>query len=263
VVIAIIALLMAILMPALERVRKQAKETVCLSNLKHWGVIYSMYINDNEGYFDAGWYPGIAEDNSMNPENSYAGGHAWPKTLLPFYGDEKLLFCPIATVSLAYETRTEYFAWIAADTYEPSGFWEAKGSYGKNEWCSNPPLDPGEEDDGWNAQYWRTSNVKNTNNIPLIMGCWWAGGFPDDEDEPPEYRGLLGWGGMMRYCIARHGDSVNSCFVDSSARKVGLKQQWELKWHRTFRTHIGPSDDVPCGSTGGWPCWMDGFRRYE
>jgi prepilin-type N-terminal cleavage/methylation domain-containing protein len=35
VVIAIIALLMAILMPALQRVRKQARAVVCESNLKH------------------------------------------------------------------------------------------------------------------------------------------------------------------------------------------------------------------------------------
>jgi len=34
VVIAIIALLMALLMPALERVREQGKRTVCLNNLR-------------------------------------------------------------------------------------------------------------------------------------------------------------------------------------------------------------------------------------
>ena len=37
VVIAIIALLMAILMPALQRVRKQAQAVACMSNLKQWG----------------------------------------------------------------------------------------------------------------------------------------------------------------------------------------------------------------------------------
>ncbi|MFC1634905.1 prepilin-type N-terminal cleavage/methylation domain-containing protein [Planctomycetota bacterium] len=38
VVIAIIALLLAILMPALQRVKKQAKAVLCLSNLKQWGT---------------------------------------------------------------------------------------------------------------------------------------------------------------------------------------------------------------------------------
>jgi len=37
VVIAIIALLMSILMPAMQRVRKQARSVACLSKLKQWG----------------------------------------------------------------------------------------------------------------------------------------------------------------------------------------------------------------------------------
>jgi len=43
VVIAIIALLLAILMPALQRVKKQAKTVICQSNLKQWGTIFAMY----------------------------------------------------------------------------------------------------------------------------------------------------------------------------------------------------------------------------
>ena len=42
VVIAIIALLMAILMPALQRIKKQAKVVICQSNLKQWGTIFAM-----------------------------------------------------------------------------------------------------------------------------------------------------------------------------------------------------------------------------
>jgi len=51
VVIAIIALLMAILMPALERVKKQAKMVACQSNLKQWGLVWAMYTDENNSKF--------------------------------------------------------------------------------------------------------------------------------------------------------------------------------------------------------------------
>ncbi|MHC4323893.1 MAG: type II secretion system protein, partial [Planctomycetota bacterium] len=54
VVIAIIALLMAILMPALQRVKEQARTVGCRSNLKQWTLIFSMYANDHDEKFP-GW----------------------------------------------------------------------------------------------------------------------------------------------------------------------------------------------------------------
>ena len=51
VVIAIIALLMSILMPALQRVRMQARGVACQSNLQQWGTIWVMYTDDNNGFF--------------------------------------------------------------------------------------------------------------------------------------------------------------------------------------------------------------------
>ncbi len=47
VVIAIIALLMGILMPALQRVKKQARTVYCLSSLKQLGMAMIMYAGDN------------------------------------------------------------------------------------------------------------------------------------------------------------------------------------------------------------------------
>ncbi|UCC21754.1 MAG: type II secretion system protein, partial [Planctomycetota bacterium] len=51
VVIAIIALLMSILLPALARVKKQAKVVLDQSNLRQWSLIFTMYVEDNDGYF--------------------------------------------------------------------------------------------------------------------------------------------------------------------------------------------------------------------
>ena len=50
VVIAIIALLMAILMPALQRVKKQARTVYCLNSLRQIGVAMQAYALDNEDF---------------------------------------------------------------------------------------------------------------------------------------------------------------------------------------------------------------------
>lgn len=48
VVIAIIALLMAILIPTLQRAKESARETICRSNLRNVGLIIYMYLQDND-----------------------------------------------------------------------------------------------------------------------------------------------------------------------------------------------------------------------
>ena len=61
VVIAIIALLMAVLIPALNRAREQGKRATCLHNLKGLVLAWLMYIDDNDGRLvqgqagDNGW----------------------------------------------------------------------------------------------------------------------------------------------------------------------------------------------------------------
>jgi prepilin-type N-terminal cleavage/methylation domain-containing protein/prepilin-type processing-associated H-X9-DG protein len=48
VVIAIIAILMAILLPALNRVKEQGKRAVCLNNLKQLALAWLMYADEND-----------------------------------------------------------------------------------------------------------------------------------------------------------------------------------------------------------------------
>ena len=51
VVIAIIAILAAMLMPALENARKMARKSQCTSNMKQMGYAAAMYANSYDGYF--------------------------------------------------------------------------------------------------------------------------------------------------------------------------------------------------------------------
>ncbi len=51
VVIAIIAILAALLLPALGRAKEQARVSQCLSNLRQIGHALHMYVDDNEGSF--------------------------------------------------------------------------------------------------------------------------------------------------------------------------------------------------------------------
>jgi prepilin-type N-terminal cleavage/methylation domain-containing protein len=61
VVIAIIAILAAILLPALARAKDQAQRTTCTSNLKELGIAENMYHNDNREVMpDPNWDGGSA-----------------------------------------------------------------------------------------------------------------------------------------------------------------------------------------------------------
>ena len=77
VVIAIIAILMAILMPALNRVKEQARGVACMSNQKTLGMAYVMYSDEN----DSGMPGGMARFAPTNgippwvvPQLAYQGG---------------------------------------------------------------------------------------------------------------------------------------------------------------------------------------------
>ena len=105
------------------------------------------------------------------------------------------------------------------------------------------------------SKFWRTFDVKGASDIPLLMCGNRRDCQPEPIDEPPpskEWIRVKGWNprrnGMRRVCHYRHGRFVNATMLDLSARAVGLKELWTIKWHREW-----PSgrDHLPV-----WPEWM-------
>ena len=91
VVIAIIAILAAILMPALQQARERANQSTCISNNKQLGMAFQMYTADNEEYYpygivDKSWH-GISTDSIVWPELFCCKNS-------PRYLPAKTLFCP-------------------------------------------------------------------------------------------------------------------------------------------------------------------------
>ena len=71
VVIAIISLLLAILMPSLNRVRKQARFVACKSNLKSYGLMAFMYTDDCDGIMPNAWKSFYSQRTYRNEPHRY------------------------------------------------------------------------------------------------------------------------------------------------------------------------------------------------
>jgi len=271
VVIAIIAVLMGILLPALTRVKKQARSVICHGNVKQWAMIFIMYADDNEQSFPQN-YPG----DGMSRFASY-----WCHATMSYYDDKKLRFCPSTkrnpaaidnvarggTNMMYGGTFMNWGPFASENTAKATDWWDEfpEGSYGMNEWCSNPPSDAGNI---WGAPInltWRKiSSVKRPSETPLFLDCKLVDGYPRDTDPPPsdpeEHDGYLN-NSMKMFCMDRHSGGVNGSLVDGSARKMHLKELWKLKWHPQFNVN-GKWTRAGGVTPDAWPEWMRGFKDF-
>lgn len=259
VVIAIIALLMSILMPALERVRRQARGAGCKSNLHQWGLIFAMYTDENNGYF----YSGYLQGSSSNMGN----GEWWRECMWPLSKNKKMWLCPTAvknrsgTLDQAAAT-TPFDAWRV-----PPSQGADEGSYAPNGWMCNPR--PGLTDlwgRGPVQSHWRTALVANASTVPVFTEGWWVDAWPRHTDEPFAYRDQTPLMGVnqheiQRLCVDRHGGAQHCLFADWSAVKVGLKELWTLRWSREFKIN-GPWTKAGGAAPENWPQWMRGMKEY-
>ena len=253
VVISIITLLMALLLPAIQRVRRQARAVACQSNLCQWAVAFSMYTNENRGELPY-HFPGGA------------GDHVWPHALRSYYSDSNdLLFCPMAIRSeirpdnpfniSAVRSRIVGGKFAAWEYRFNLGPWKVhfSGSYGINGRAHRHGTD---DPDVHGA----------LSNVPLLLDCAYIDARPRPFDRPPEYDDQIDRpGDIKHFCIDRHDGAVNGLFLDWSVRKIGLKELWTLRWDAHYPARMIAHS--PWTTTGGvqpedWPAWMRSFKDY-
>jgi len=99
VVVAIIALLVSLLLPAMSAARAQTKHSACMSNLRQVGFALRAYADDHEGHMPRGAAlpsPFVPDDFASNQiwsaaAQSRCGLAIMPARILPY---TRILFCP-------------------------------------------------------------------------------------------------------------------------------------------------------------------------
>jgi prepilin-type N-terminal cleavage/methylation domain-containing protein/prepilin-type processing-associated H-X9-DG protein len=272
VVISIIAMLIALLLPGLQRVRNQGRAVVCQANLKQWGATLNMYIEDNEGCFpcyeyepDIIWFLRGSLASYNNPVD---------KSIRPV-NTKKISCCPMAVRRGSRiqfrrihngETIMEGWRGTTFEAYELMGPGRPfRLSYGFNGWLFNEWFSYGDiHPPGFHRHREESPNIfmlKGSSNIPVFLDCTMPYSRPKELFPPPPRRGGGTGPGMQSFCMNRHNGYVNGLFLDWSVRKVGVKELWTLKWHLQFDTAnawtkaggVLPED---------WPYWMRKFKDY-
>jgi prepilin-type N-terminal cleavage/methylation domain-containing protein len=130
VVIAIIAILAAMLLPALSRAKARGQQTSCINNLRQMGIANVMYVQDFKEY-----------TGSLSTTHGYY--YVWAPRLLAYMGNNrKAFFCPAANPNSAWDTNINKTlgANDENNVFQPFGISDhARFSLGVNDWgLANP-----------------------------------------------------------------------------------------------------------------------------
>lgn len=265
VVIAIIAILAAMLLPALSRARQKALTVNCVSNLKQWGIIWYLYCEDHQGSFS----PGTTSSGFPRGE--------WVLTLMAYYGRKpQVLVCPAAKMRRgpgAQEVQVPVDSSTAVDNGGPTTAVEFPiadptlpptavnknliASYGENCWVYNPAPSVASLQGRATSKNWRKlSAPPRPTETPLFGDCMWRGGGPDltgQDGERPAFNGE--WSGTeyesKHFTMMRHGKGIELLTFDGSVRLQRPRQLWRLYWHNQYDITYADRQGA-----GFFPTWM-------
>jgi prepilin-type N-terminal cleavage/methylation domain-containing protein len=275
VVIAIIALLLAILFPALQAGRSHARTSRCQATLHQWGLYYAMYTAENE-YKLPIFERHVQGLPDVLPRSVYKShGHS-PGATEEYHGDleasyRTLLVCPEAATlpeeSVAFANtlvgRT-HSLWAAP--YIPGEAYDLKleSSYGPNRWTPSAAFEKYPDTIG--QSIWVSCLVKGAGDVPIYFDGMLPFASPEEKDAPLLYEDVLSKDslarcGMWSCAMDRHRGGINSLLMDWSVRKVGVKELWTLKWSPSFNT-AGRWTKAGGVQPEEWPEWMRKFKDY-
>ncbi|MBO4620738.1 MAG: prepilin-type N-terminal cleavage/methylation domain-containing protein [Victivallales bacterium] len=109
-VIAIIAILAGMLMPAVSKARSKAQSVACVNNLKQVGLAANMYVNDNKEFFPLAALNMMDESNHLKAVgwagaiHSYLGIELEPETSMLA---KSVLICPMSDVVDSFGSSTK------------------------------------------------------------------------------------------------------------------------------------------------------------
>ena len=213
-VIAIIAILAALLFPALNRASARANTTRCLSNIRQWGAAATLYLSDNDGYYppqgnapESGQMASIYTNAWYNVLPPYVGcevmSNLYARKAMPRPGDKSLFICPAApptpapqpTDKSTYYCSYAYNLWVVAD----------------NRGCKN------KDDESGFGTYLRYSQIPDPSRFVLFAENPTGIG----ENSNPGYRYAWTHPKYMAFPVQgdafRHSGAANICFADGHA----------------------------------------------